>query len=177
MMRTSKNLLLLLLCALMLAACGFQLRGSVDLPFTSLAIALPDANAFRAKLVRNIAAGSKTLLVGSPREAQATLGFTEDSTVKNVLSLNSAGKVREYQLVRTLGFRLYDNLGRDLIPPGKIVVRRDITFDDSQVLSKASEEGLLIRDMEDDLVQQILRRLAASKPEFPVDKAEPVKKG
>ena len=175
-MRTTKNLLSLLLCAVMLAACGFQLRGSVDLPFSSLAIALPEANAFRAKLVRNITAGSKTRLVDSTKDAQATLGFTADSTVKNVLSLNSAGKVREYQLVRTLGYRVYDVLGRDLIPPGQIVVRRDITFDDAQVLSKASEEGLLIRDMEDDLVQQILRRLAASKPEFSPAEV-PAKKG
>jgi LPS-assembly lipoprotein len=80
--------------------------------------------------------------------------------------------VREYQLVRTFGFRVYDPLGRDLIPPGQIVVKRDITFDDSQVLSKQAEEILLVRDMEDDLVQQLLRRLAASKPEFTPVKTE-----
>jgi LPS-assembly lipoprotein len=158
--------LVALLCATLLSACGFQLRGEVDLPFSSLYIALPDANTLRAKLARSIAAGSKTTLAESAKQSQAILGVAGDSTAKNVLSLNSAGRVREYQLVRTFSFRVYDSLGRDLIPPGQIILRRDVTFDDSLVLSKQAEEVLLIKDMEDDLVQQLLRRLAASKPEF-----------
>lgn len=161
-----KRILLVFLATTLLSACGFQLRGVVDMPYSSLYIALPEANTMRAKLARTINAGSKTTLASSSKEAQATLGITGDGFVKNVLSLNSAGRVREYQLVRTFGFRIYDATGRDLIPPGKIIVRRDITFDDSQVLSKQAEESLLIRDMEDDLVQQLLRRLAASKPDF-----------
>ena len=155
-----------LLCATLLSACGFQLRGKADLPYSSLYIALPEANTLRAKLARSINAGSKTALAGSAIGSQAILGITGDNTVKNILSLNSAGRVREYELVRTFGYRVHDPAGRDLIPPGQIVVKRDITFDDSQVLSKQTEEGLLIRDMEDDIVQQLLRRLAASKPDF-----------
>lgn len=162
-----------LLCATLLSACGFQLRGEVDLPFRSLYIALPEANTLRAKLARNIKAGSKTAIADNAKESQAILGVAADSTVKNVLSLNSAGRVREYQLIRTFAYRVYDPLGRDLIPPGQIVIRRDITFDDSQVLSKEAEEGLLIRDMESDLVQQLLRRLAAAKPDFAPDAAVP----
>jgi LPS-assembly lipoprotein len=171
MKRSFSTLLTVLICATLLSACGFKLRGEVDLPYSSLYIALPQANTMRAKLARSITAGSKTTLAASAKESQAVLGIVADSTVKNVLSLNSAGRVREYQLVRTFGFRVYDPLGRDLIPPGQIVIRRDITFNDSEVLSKESEEGLLIRDMEDDLVQQLLRRLAASKPEFAPVKA------
>ncbi len=165
------RILLILFCATLLSACGFQLRGEVDLPYSSIYIALPESNTLRAKLARNISAGSKTALVNSAKESQAVLGIAGDSMVKNILSLNSAGRVREYQLVRTFDFRVYDPTGRDLIPPGQIVVKRDITFDDSQVLSKQAEEVLLIKDMEDDLVQQLLRRLAASKPDF-----APVKK-
>lgn len=160
------RILTAMICATLLSACGFQLRGAVDMPYSTLYVALPEANTLRAKLARIINAGSNTRLVGSSREAQATLGISGDRTSKNVLSLNSAGRVREYQLVRTVSYRVYDAQGRDLIPPSKIEIRRDITFDDSQVLSKEAEEALLIKDMEDDLVQQILRRLAASKPEF-----------
>jgi LPS-assembly lipoprotein len=167
-----KHLFTLLISVALLSGCGFKLRGEVDLPYASLYIALPESNTMRAKLARSIKAGSKTTMAASAKESQAVLGVTADSMAKNVLSLNSAGRVREYQLVRTFGFRVYDPLGRDLIPPGQIVVKRDITFDDSQVLSKQAEEILLVRDMEDDLVQQLLRRLAASKPEFTPVKTE-----
>lgn len=163
---------LALLGASLLSACGFQLRGQVDLPYSSLYISLPESSTLHAKLARNITAGSRTTLAESAKASQAILGITGDSLVKNVLSLNSAGRVREFQLVRTFNFRVYDPLGRDLIPPGQIVIKRDITFDDSQVLSKQAEEVLLIKDMEDDLVQQLLRRLAASKPDFAPAKPE-----
>lgn len=167
-----KRLTVALLCAALLSACGFQLRGQVDLPYASLYIALPESNTLRAKLARSIGASSKTTLAPGAAASQAVLGFTGDSMAKNVLSLSSAGRVREYQLVRTLGFRIYDPAGRDLIPPAQIVVRRDFTFDDSQVLAKQGEEALLVKDMEDDIVQQLLRRLAASKPDFAPAKKE-----
>ena len=69
----------------------------------------------------------------------------------------------EFQLVRTFAFRLIDNKNRDYLPPATITVRRDISFNDDAVLSKESEEALLQRDMQRDLVQQILRRMATSK--------------
>lgn len=164
--------LIVLLCTLLISACGFQLRGAVDMPYSSLYIALPETNTLRAKLERNIRAGSKTVIVNSAKESQAVLGITSDKFEKNILSLNSAGQVTEYQLVRTFTFRVYDPAGRDLIPPGTIVIRREVTFDQSEVLSKQAEEVLLVRDMEDDMVQQLLRRLAASKPDFAPAKPE-----
>ncbi|MFY9326743.1 MAG: LPS assembly lipoprotein LptE [Georgfuchsia sp.] len=166
MKRSFTAMVTVLLCATLLSACGFQLRGKAELPYASLYIALPESSTLRAKLVRSINAGSKTALTENVGESQAILDITGDNMAKNILSLNAAGRVREYQLVRTFGYRVHDLAGRDLVPPGQIVVQRDITFDDSQVLSKQAEEGLLIRDMENDIVQQLLRRLAASKPDF-----------
>jgi outer membrane lipopolysaccharide assembly protein LptE/RlpB len=51
----------------------------------------------------------------------------------------------------------------EYIPPSTITLRREITFSDDLVLSKESEEALLQRDMQGDLVQQLMRRLAAAK--------------
>lgn len=152
------------LFALLLSACGFQLRGSYTLPFDTLHISLPTSSELHAVLKRNILASTQTLIVDDSKSAQATLAITGDRQVKDILSLNSAGRVREFQLVRTVGFRVHDAANRDLIPPGQIVLRRDITFNDTQVLSKESEENLLWRDIQNDLVQQLLRRLAAARP-------------
>lgn len=153
----------LLAVAVTLSACGFHLRGSYAMSFDTLYIALPETLELRAVLKRNIEASSQVRVVDDAKGAQATLSITVDLPAKNVLSLDSAGRVREFQLVRTVGFRLQDADKRDLLPPGQIVIRRDITFNDAQVLSKESEEALLWRDIQDDLVQQMLRRLAAAK--------------
>lgn len=149
--------------ALLLAACGFQLRGSYTLPFDTLHIALATSSELHAALKRGIEGSTPTRIVDDPKKAQATLSIVLDNQAKNVLSLNSAGRVREFQLVRTVGFRIHDAQNRDLLAPGRVVIQRDFTFNDTQVLSKESEEQLIWKDITNDLVQQLLRRIAAAK--------------
>ena len=151
------------LIALLLSACGFQLRGAYALPFDTLHIGLPSSLELHAQLKRAIESSSKTRVTETPQGAQATLAVGGDVFAKNILSLSPAGRVTEFQLVRTFAFRVIDPEGRDLLPPGQIVIRRDISFSDATVLSKESEELLLQRDMQADLVQQLMRRLAAAK--------------
>lgn len=151
------------LCLVVLSSCGFQLRGAYTLPFDSVYIALPEGNALRAVLKRNIVAGTQAKVVDDAKSAQATLQVLGDLAQKNILSIGSDGRVREYQLVRRFTFRVQDREVRDLVPTSVVTIQRDITFSDSAVLSKEAEEGLLWRDIETDLVQQILRRLAAAK--------------
>lgn len=159
-----------LLSVLCLAACGFQLRGAFPLPFETIYISLPETAELRALLRRSIAAGSNARVVDTQKEAQATLLVLGDAAVKTIVSLNAAGRAREFQLVRTFSFRVADNSGRDWLPQSQIVIRRDITFSDDLVLSKESEEVLLWRDIQNDLVQQMLRRLAAAKSPSDVQK-------
>ena len=149
---------------LLLSACGFQLRGAYPLPFEKIYIALPETTELHAQLKRAISAGSNARIVDNQKDAQASLLIPSDASTKNILSLSATGRAREFQLVRTFNFRLVDGNGRDWLPSSQIVVRRDITFTDDQLLSKEAEETLLWRDIQNDLVQQILRRLAAAKP-------------
>ena len=71
--------------------------------------------------------------------------------------------MREYTLYYKLRFRLKDKQNNELLAPTEIVLKRDITFNEAQVLAKEREEELLYRDMQADLVQQIMRRLSAVK--------------
>ena len=148
-----------------LTGCGFQLRGQAPLPFDSLYI--PGSSPLVVELKRNVASASKARLVSDPKEAQAILGFTGEAREKVILSYNIDGRVSEYQLRYRVGFRVTDPKGQVYVPTNEIVLTRDISFNDAQVLSKESEEGLLYRDMQTDMVQQILRRLVAAKPPRP----------
>jgi len=159
--RSSHALLACMLAAL-LAACGFHLRGQAQLPFESLHI--PGNNPLVVELKRNVVAASRTRLVDSPGEAQALLGFTEELREKVILSFNQ-GRVSEYQLRYRVGFRVTDAKGaRVYLPTSEILLTRDMAYSDAQVLAKETEEALLFRDMQRDMVQQIIRRLVAAKP-------------
>ena len=186
-MRIAKLSAILLLLSL-LAACGFKLRGSAELPgyklpFATIALTLDSRSEFYALLKRTIEASSPgTRVVADIKDAEAVLTVLGDVPQKIILSLNAAGRAREYQLVRAFTFKVAANVATpaatppvkysdappaaaptEFIAPSTITLRRDITFSDDLVLSKESEEALLWRDMQSDLVQQLMRRLAAAK--------------
>jgi LPS-assembly lipoprotein len=155
----------MLALGLLTAACGFQLRGQARLPFETLYVALPEVSPLGTELKRNIIAGTHTRLVNTPAEAQAILELVSEDRGKTILSFDSSGQVLEYQLHYRLKFRVRDARGRDYLPESEIRLTRDVSYTSSQVLAKESEEQLLYRDMRSDVVQQILRRLAAAPAE------------
>jgi LPS-assembly lipoprotein len=92
------------------------------------------------------------------------LDILEDVREKVVVGMNASGQVREFELRMRLRFRLRTPKGEELIPASVIAQHRNISFNESAVLSKETEEALLYRDMQADVVQQLLRRLASVKP-------------
>ena len=153
--------LAVVLAAVLPAACGFHLRGAAALPFDNLYIAAPSQSALGAELKRSIRVGSHTKLVDDQKKADAILEIAGEAKEKDIASFNAKGQAREYELRYRLTIHVHDGKGHDILPPTPLVTQRDISYNDSQVLAKESEETLLYRDMQSDLVQQVLRRLAS----------------
>jgi LPS-assembly lipoprotein len=154
---------LALLLAMSLTACGFQLRGSYSLPWETLYLGLPENNAMHAQMKRGIEASTQTRIVGSAREAEAALVILGNTQARNILSLSGKGLVRELQLTRTFIYKIQDAAGKELVPAHHIILQREMTFDDERLFAKEAEEGMIWNEMQHDLVQQLLRRLAAIK--------------
>jgi LPS-assembly lipoprotein len=165
--------LLALIVAALLGGCGFHLRGSgsATLPYKTMAMALPDGSEVNLWLRRNVQATRTTQIVDDARDAEAVFQQLGDSRQKSILTVNTYGRVREYRLILTYAFQVTNAKGEILVPPTEIMLTRDQTYDDSRVLAKNAEEGLLWRDMEKDLVNQIMRRLAIVKPRDPASDA------
>ena len=168
-MRVPFQFLLAAILAAVLTGCGFQLRGTLsgNLPYKTMMIALPDTSEVRVWLERYINAAGTTEIIDDPKLADATFQQLSDSRIKTILSINAQGRVREYRLQLNYRFRVVNAKGQILVPPNDVSLSRDITFDDSNVLAKDLEEGLLWRDMNNDLVNQIMRRLSIIKPKNP----------
>jgi LPS-assembly lipoprotein len=160
---------LLLAAVLLLAGCGFTLRGTAEVPFQTIYIP-GSSGGIALDLKRSVQAGTDARTVDDPKRADAILEFTEEAREKEILSLTGTGRVREFQLRYRVGFRVHDGRGQQYVPQSTIVLTRDVTFNDAEVLAKEAEEQLLFRDMQSDMVQQIMRRLAAAerlKPRTP----------
>ncbi|MEN9538440.1 MAG: hypothetical protein RLZZ126_675 [Pseudomonadota bacterium] len=137
-----------------LGGCGFQLRGEQKYNFDSIHVNAPQNGPVAQDLRRML--GER---VREP--AQVRLDILNEQREKTVVGVNATGQVREFQLRIRVSFRLRNARGQDLILDSELLQSRDISFNESAVLAKEAEEVVLYRDMQADLVQQMLRRLAA----------------
>lgn len=146
---------------LALGGCGFALRASQDFAFQTLAIQPNPGNGVALELRRSFGKGVRVLAPDEPLpQAQLVLEVLQELREKTVVGVNSSGQVREFQLRLRVKFRIRTPQGLELVPDSEIVQKRDISFNESVVLAKEAEEALLYRNMQSDIVQQLMRRLA-----------------
>ena len=162
-----RTLLAWLPAPLLLTACGFRLRGVPEFAFRWLYIAAPPASPLARELRRTLqAAGSTLEVITDPArmtQADAILDLLSEQQERSVVGLNASGQVRELQLRLRIRFKLRTPAGAELIPDTELLQQRDISYNETIALAKEAEETLLYRTMQTDLVQQLLRRLAAVK--------------
>ena len=154
--------LTLLTAAAAVTGCGFQLRGSAQLPFDTLQAGFAPNSAIGADFRRLVRVQGDTRLVDRIEEAQVRLEILQEVREKEIVGFSSTGRPREYQLRLRLRFRLTEVAnGAEQIAPTELLLRREITTTDTQLVAKEQEEALLYREMQTDMVQQLLRRLSA----------------
>jgi LPS-assembly lipoprotein len=157
-----RRTLLAAAATLALASCGFELRQAPDFAFKTIYIGSAATSTLGNELKRSIASGGAVTVVPLAG-AQVALDVLTEQREKVVVALNSSGQVREFQLRIRFKFKLRTPGGKELIPETELLQQRDISFNETVVLSKEAEENLLYRDMQTDIVQQLMRRLAAVK--------------
>ncbi len=156
--------LIALAIVLLLSACGFKLRGQVaQLPFKSVHIIAPEGQTIGTELERILKTSSKTKLASSMAEAEATIEILNVVNERAILSLSGGGRVRDFNLIYRVMYRLLDNRGVEIVPNTEVALTRILPFLDAQILAKEAEERLLQRDMQTDAIQQMLWRLSTVK--------------
>lgn len=156
------------------AGCGFQLRQAPKFAFQTLVAPLPDASPLRRELKVALLNAGVTVLDTMPvanANAQpgaapvvvpdAVLEVLTDQREKSVVGSTAAGQVREFQLRIRFRFRLSTPKGKELIADSEVLLQRDISYSETIALSKLDEEAEMYKDMQSDIVQQVLRRLAS----------------
>ncbi|MFC4274882.1 LPS-assembly lipoprotein LptE [Achromobacter aloeverae] len=147
---------------LLLSACGFHMRGETPLPFDTFYIGLGDNTRFGAEVKRALKAASpNTRFVDTPKEAEAQLQQVANTRSMREVSLNSQGRVEEYELGLRFTFRVIDAKGRAIIPDTTLEAYREMPYDDTVVQAKEGQAEQLYRNMQTSLVSRLLRRLTS----------------
>jgi LPS-assembly lipoprotein len=144
---------------MLLAACGFQLRGSTELPFQRIALqGFAPRSPFAEELRKTLAQSAE--VVATPAQAQVVLHALSDRRERSVVASTTAGQVRELTLRVRLEFKLTTPGGRELIPTTELLLSRDMSYSETVALAKEYEEEQLLRAMQSDIIGQLMRRLA-----------------
>lgn len=160
-MRGSHSLFRFLFTTLLislLSACGWHLKGQVDLPikYRVLNTQLQTASQFSQSWIeQNLLSNGVTLSA----EAPYTLRIVSESASKRTLSVTSNAKASEYELIQALQFVIEDQQGQALTPVVNIESFRTLLYDADAVLGKAQEESALRQEMQKDNASKLLLRL------------------
>lgn len=155
---------LVILVSALLTGCGFQLRGSVELPpvLRSTLLQAKDPWEGVAAALRIELESSGARITTQADESTAILRLDNERSQRGVLSVGRDGKASEYELFEEVTFSLQDNKGRVLIEPQSLRLTRDLVFDENQLLGKVSEIDELRNQMRRSLARQIITRIRTS---------------
>lgn len=147
---------LALLCLVAATGCGFQLRGSAQLPFDRVWIDLPQGDPLRRELASLMGANGVELV----SEADgAKLSFQRNSLTRRIQSVGANARVREFEMVYELSFSLTGADGAERVSQARLRIEQDYSFEQGEVLGVASEEEYVRREMTSDMATRILRRI------------------
>ena len=155
------RLLLSSLLIISLGACGWHLRGSIDLSFDTIYID-GSANSEVVKRIKERLKRKKTVnVVSDPRDAGISLKISNENIEKKHSIISSAGKVSEYELILKLDYEITKSGMNVDTFVDQLVIRRLMTYSDDNLVAKNSEEDSLIKDIYSEASRTLLVRVSA----------------
>lgn len=161
-MINSQRTLLAVALVILLSACGFKLRGQASLPEWMNSTTISGASS-RSELVKSLELvldGNGIQVTDRAASGQtATLKINQDRLVRDVLAVGANSEIREFVLTYDVSFSLLDPQGQEALKPQTLTMRREFTFDNDQLLSAASEEEFLRREMARFMARRIVDQI------------------
>ncbi len=158
-----------------LAACGFQLRGALNLSQEMSPIYLQQNNLFElGRELKSLLASNQIQVTENAKQAKSQLTLLSEKKSRRVLSVDSGGRVKEYLLNYTVNFSIKNNQSKDIndtseehnredsISHDSISQARSLLFDPDAVIAVVNESEILYKDMRRDAARLILLKLQAS---------------
>lgn len=158
-----RRALVVLLFAVVLAGCGFQLRGAASLPeaMSTTWVEVGDPTSAFARELELLLRGNGVEVAAGPGDGIAELRITRERITRRALTISDDARVREFELVFDLRFSLVGPDGEVLLGPETLRQARDFQFDEQAILGAATEEEMLREELRRNMAATLIRRLEA----------------
>jgi len=152
-----------LLLFLLMTACGYHLRGSIQLPEVLKKIYVQGASSPLTDAINQVFSGASGKLVSSSAKAGMILKVINEDYQRRTVSVNASGYSNEYELVYRLSYVLLDKQGTIIVP--KQTVSASKSYYNSQnsnvLIAKANEEASLRKEVYVQAVRELVNRARA----------------
>lgn len=155
-----KKLFTLVAISLLISACGWHLRGSLNLPADLKSVAISGASATLYEQLERQLRASDIDLQASEKDAQYTIVIIDEANERRTAALGSDALAAEYELNATAEFVFRNSRGENVGEVNKVSVLRTLTYDSNQVLGSANEGSIIQREMTQEVANQIIRRMS-----------------
>ncbi len=145
-----------------LSACGWRIRGKIDLPYKNLLVSGVMTPEFRNDLEMYLRMND-VAMVTKAQEAEVILEIITEQNARQVLSYNGAGQITAYRIISRVAFRVFNPDGIEVLPEADIYMTRDIEFNQANIQSFDLLVAEFVKNMRIDIVGQLMRRLASIK--------------
>ena len=148
----------LIFLSLMIVACGFQLRGSIEAEFETIHV-YGGSEGLNKHLIKRFKQSGIKIVTKDPEK---TLEILNDRLDKRILSLSSSGSVKEYELTYLVTYR-FKSLESSWSQEIKKEITRDYTYDDNDRVAKELEEKNIVQQMRDEIVKSIVSQISVTR--------------
>lgn len=172
--KISSRILAYMAIVLMLYACGFQLRGSIDLSEDIAPVYVEQGTLFElSREIKGLLATNKIEVVSKQSQSKSTLVLVKEGRQRRVLSVDGSGRAKEYLLTYSVDFVIKIKQSGDV--RDSLSISRSLLFDPDAVLAVTNESDILYKDMQRDIARLILLKLQALSAKKAAENAGPVK--
>ena len=143
------------------SGCGFHLRGyTLAENVGSYFIESSTDARMRGPLIQGLRlAGVES--AANARAADVVIELIDGRRERRGVSVTGAARVAEYELAIELEYLVRDGGGTELLAAQTVRVERVYRLDANNIVGSNEEQTLLERELENDLVQQVIRALNA----------------
>jgi LPS-assembly lipoprotein len=150
------------LLVLLTSACGWQLRGAADISqnISPVHLSALDAHGELVTLLRRTLETHRIAIVETSGVASYVINILEETKDKRSAGVGNNALSSAYELTLKADYEIRAK-NSDYITKAAAFSVRSFNYNSTAIGSAAQEEALLMKEMQRELVQQILRRLNA----------------
>jgi LPS-assembly lipoprotein len=175
MAKTSKIILInfLFITVLLMAACGFQLRGMVTLPpqLQTVYLRYPPAQNKLGNILHSSLKSIGVKVADDPDQAPITLEILDETTSTVQLTVGTSQDTRDYRATLAASYQLRDNDGQVIYGPRSVSDQTTVTVLSNELIDSSNKLLIAENVMRHNVASRIEMQLTSKEAIAAVNKA------